>query len=339
MTTDRPIRIALIGAGIFARDAHTPALKALPDDFEVVAVYSRTEKSARMVAGLFDHPVDTYTDLDPLLARDDIEAVDVVMTIPLTPHMIRRALQAGKHVISEKPMAPDVATGRALLDFYWDYRDRVWMVAENWRYNNVFLKAAELVAEGRLGSPIMCTWTECLPMDARNKYYHTPWRMTGDFQGGYLLDGGIHRAAVLRMVLGEVASVTAHVTQVRSDLVPADTLSASLCFDSGALGAYAVTFATGAPWAPVLDVVGDAGALRVGRYEVLEYSGGGELEPVSVVKGQDIDAELAAFARSIRTGEPHRNTPEEGLRDVALIEAILRSAETGRAVQPERVAG
>lgn len=337
MTEQWPVRLALVGAGIFMRDAHVPALQALSDQFEVVAVYSRTQASADRVAAAFDPPLDTYTDLDALLRRDDIEAVDITVPIPLIADTVKRALSAGKHVVSEKPMAESVAVGRDLLDFYAAHRDRAWMVAENWRYNNTFLKAAELVRGRRIGQPVMCTWTEYVPMDEKNKYYHTPWRQVGGFQGGYIMDAGVHRMAVFRMLFGEVASVSAHVSRLREDLTPHDTISASLRFDNGALGAYAVTYVTGVPWPPMLEVVGDRAALRVGRNAQIDLADGERLVPVDLEPTLDINAELMAFARSVRTGEPHRNTPEEGLQDVALIEAMLRAAETGRAVAPERI--
>ena len=73
-----PIRLALVGAGIFARDAHVPAIKALGDRFEIAAVYSRTRATAEALLPLLPGSADIYTDLDALLARPDIEAVDVI---------------------------------------------------------------------------------------------------------------------------------------------------------------------------------------------------------------------------------------------------------------------
>ena len=335
MVTHRPVRIALVGAGIFTRDAHVPAIQALGDQIEVVAVYSRTQSSTDAVAALFDHPVDTYTDLDALLKRNDIEAVDVTLPIPLIPDVVRQALRAGKHVISEKPMAPSVAEGRALIDFYADHRDKVWMVAENWRYHDVTHKAAALIKEGRIGNPVMVTWHEAVAIGADNKYFNTAWRKTGDFQGGFILDGGVHRAAALRALLGEVASVSGFSRQIRPELPPVDTLR----FESGALGVYTITYGGDAPWTPVLDIVGDRGAMRISRYETIDLESGGQTEEIHPISGSDIQAELAAFAHSVRTGEPHLNTPEEGLLDVALMEAMLRAGESGEIVVPARLEG
>ena len=111
-----PIRLGLIGAGVFMRDDHVPALKALTDRFDGVAVYSRTRTSAEALQAHLPHPADIYTDLDQLLARPDIEAVDIVLPIENLPWAVEKALAAGKHIISEKPITPDVATGRRMLE-------------------------------------------------------------------------------------------------------------------------------------------------------------------------------------------------------------------------------
>ena len=183
---------------------------------------------------------------------------------------------------------------------------------------------------------MLCHWALHLPVTPSNKYYHTGWRRAANFPGGYLLDVGVHHIAVLRLLLGEIASVSAMVTQMREDLSPADTLSATLCFDSGVLGAYIVSYAAGSPWLPALHVIGETGVLWVHRQELVVTSEG-VTRDVQVIGNQGVEAELAGFAAAIRQGQPHRNPPAQALQDVAVIEAMLRSAETGREMTPERI--
>ncbi len=156
-----PLRIGLIGAGLFAQDAHVPALQALGDTFEIAAIHSRTRAKADALAAQIGQTApapDVVDDLDTLLARADIEAVDLVLPIQTLPGVIRQALAAGKHVISEKPAAPDLSTGRDLLAFYAQHPDQVWSVAENWRYEAAFLRAADLIRAGEIGQPVTCHW-------------------------------------------------------------------------------------------------------------------------------------------------------------------------------------
>ncbi len=337
MAENRPIRIGIIGAGLFAREAHVPVLKELHDRFEVVAVCSRTPESAAQLAALFDHPVAQEPDIAALLARPDIDAVDIILPIGLQPEAVEQSLAAGKHVISEKPVAPTVAVGRRLLDMYAGHLGRVWMVAENYRYEEAFVRAGEIVRGGAIGRVLLADWAIYINMTPDNRYYHTAWRRDRSFPGGFLMDGGVHHMAGLRMVLGEVSAVTAMLVQQRDDLPPADTLSAALRFESGALASYCVTYAGGSPWYGPLQIVGEKGALRLLRDGMLELTTGGETETIPVASFGGVRGEFSAFADAIQHGAPHRNAPVEAVQDVALIEALLHAGESGTQVKPERV--
>ncbi len=331
------IRIALAGAGLFARDAHVPALLSLQDRFEIVAIYSRTRATAEALIAPLPHQPDITTDLDELLRRADIDALGILLPIDLLASSVERALASGKHVISEKPIAADVAAGERLLSSYTKHADQVWMVAENWRYENAFRAAADVVNSGDLGAIYTAHWALANALAPNNKYYQTAWRRSGTFPGGFLMDGGVHHVAVLRQILGEVVSVSALAKQMRADLPPADTLSAALEFERGTLGTYNVTYTAGAPWSSALHLVGERGTLRVDR-NLLEVISSGQLQPVSYTENKSVTDELAAFADAIQNGTPHRNSPTEALNDVAVIEALLQSAETGTRVTPKRFA-
>jgi len=327
-----PIRLGLIGAGIFMRDDHVPALKALGDRFDVVAVYSRTYASAEALQPHLAHPTDIYTDLDQLLARPDIEAVDIVLPIENLPWGVEKSLAAGKHVISEKPITPDVATGRRMLELYRNYPNQIWMIAENWRTEESFHRAGEIVRSGRLGKLIATYWTLLSSMRPDNKYYHTPWRHSGTFPGGFLMDGGVHHIAAFRQILGEIIAVSAQTRLMLPDLPPADTLSAVIEFESGLIGQYMVTYAASAPFPRYLTIVGEAETLRV-TAGYLEVSENGAMQQIPVESGRDVYNELAAFAASVRDGQPNNNPPLEALRDVAVIEAMLQSGVTNQRVE------
>ena len=329
-----PLRIALVGAGIFARDAHLPALLALRDQFEIVAIFSRTHERAAALAAQLEKPPDIYTDLAALLARDDVEAVDILLPIEQLPQAVEMALAAGKHVISEKPIAPTVAEGKRLLSIYERHQDQVWMVAENWRYEASFLQAANVLDE--IGKPLLCHWALHIPITPANKYYHTSWRRSPDFPGGFLMDGGVHHIAALRQILGEIRLVSAFSAQMHDDLPPADTLTASLKFDSGLIGSYSISYAAGAGVPNLLWILGEHCALRVDR-GILEIVVNGQARQIPFEDNKSINEELLAFARAVREGTPHRNTPQEAAQDVAVIEAMLRSAETGKTEQVERI--
>ena len=74
-----PIRLALLGSGVFARDAHVPAILTLGDVFEVAAIYSRRAENAKALAAQLPYPAAIYTDVDELLKKADVEAVDIIL--------------------------------------------------------------------------------------------------------------------------------------------------------------------------------------------------------------------------------------------------------------------
>ena len=176
--------------------AHLPALAASGETAPVLkAVYSRSEKSssdlaaAAVVALKLNEPPSIYhdgdssTDLDALLARADITAVIVVLPITLQPSIVLRALAAGKHVLSEKPVAPDVEQGRNLISTYrQEYQPKglIWRVAENYEAEPGIRKAGEVIRSGKIGKVIFFKAVVVNHIDKESKFYKTPWRTVPD---------------------------------------------------------------------------------------------------------------------------------------------------------------
>jgi predicted dehydrogenase len=297
MSAQPPVRIALIGAGIFARDAHVPAILALGDAFHVVAVASRSGTSAEKIAAMLPYPVEATDNVEALYARDDIEAINLLLPVQEMEAATEAALRSGKHVVSEKPIATRSEEARRLIAIP---RKGIWMVAENWRYEGFILSAVGLIQEGRIGRPVFFNWALYPEVSPGNKYYATPWRRAGSYQGGFLLDGGVHHIAGLRMLLGEVASVSAITAAIRPDLPPVDTQCVAFAFENGAVGTFAASYAVGVPWDTTLDITGTEGTLRIGRGGVTLVRGGETTETPAPRDG--IEAELEDFARAIRQG-------------------------------------
>ncbi|MCB0114119.1 MAG: Gfo/Idh/MocA family oxidoreductase [Caldilineaceae bacterium] len=326
-----PVRLAIWGAGTFVRKAHIPSILDIAErPLEIVAVCSRSQASGEEVAALLPHRVSVFTDIDAMLVDDGIDAVDVALPIPLLPDAVRRCLAAGKHVISEKPIAPTVAEAETLIEFYAGHGDQVWMVGENWRYEEAYIAAGQLIRDGAIGRPLLCDWALNLPVMPGAPGHRTVWRRAGDFPGGFLLDGGVHHVAGLRAVLGEIESVSAVMASQRPDLPPADTMSTSLRFVNGAVGSYSVTYAARSGLASsALHVVGSEGSLRVTADAVTLWREGDEPSVRSFETLRSVERELAAFAHAIQHGSPHRNSPQQALQDLAVLEAMIAAAETG----------
>lgn len=171
---------------------HLPAIEAVPS-LSLKAIYSRSESSAKELASATassSENIDIYFDkstsgsasasdksLDALLARSDIDAVVIALPILAQPDVIKKALKAGKHVLSEKPVAKDVKDAKELVQFYGQLETKkpLWAVAENFRYTPSLMAAADKVKE--VGGNLttfrlnMNGWVE-----EENKYYKTECR-------------------------------------------------------------------------------------------------------------------------------------------------------------------
>ncbi|KAJ8515614.1 hypothetical protein ONZ45_g6970 [Pleurotus djamor] len=229
--------IAILGAGIFAKEAHLPALAKLGSTApQLKAVYSRSKHSAQDVAdyaaktlslasapSVYSDDGDNETNLDALLARTDITAVIVVLPITLQPSIILKSLAAGKHVISEKPVAKDVASALSLIQTYeTEYKTKslVWRVAENWEAEPGFRKAGRLIGEGKIGNPCFFNARVTNYIDKSSKWYKTPWRTVPDYQGGFL-----HTIAALRTLLPiPLTHISSFAALNKSYLPPHDTV-------------------------------------------------------------------------------------------------------------------
>jgi predicted dehydrogenase len=331
-----PLRLGLIGAGLIVRAKHWPALASLQDVFHVAALANRSsaraESLADAVAAVTGSRPTVYASYRKMLARERLEAVSLALPPALNPEVAQAALAQGCHVLAEKPIAATLADAARMLPWPARY-DRVLMIAENYRYLPSYQRAALLISEGVIGPPLTARWSYYQYLGQENPYYQTAWRQHPVHLGGYLSDAGVHHAAVLRMLLGEVETVSGQVTLMRPDLAPADTLSATLRFKNGALGTYAVTYALPGP-KTALEVAGPAGILLVSRYKIDLWQRDQVTRSWDEPSPADgVVAMYQDFARSIRTGAPSLSPPHEATEDLRLIAAIMRSSETGRPVE------
>ena len=155
------------------------------------AVYSRSEKSSRYLAESavkilnlktapsIYHEEDASVNLEVLLARKDITSVSVALPITVQPDIILKSLAAGKHVLSEKPIAPDVKKGLEMIGTYhqlYKNKGQVWRVAENYEAEPGYRAAAAAVRAGKIGKVIFFKMLAVMNMDKDSKWYKVPWR-------------------------------------------------------------------------------------------------------------------------------------------------------------------
>ena len=142
-----------------------------------------------------------YRSLEEVAEDPDVDLVDLTLPIEVMPAAIKLFLSLGKHVISEKPGAPSVATGIELMEHHARLeRPVVWAVAENWRFKKTTQLVEDIVASGVLGEIRFADFTYLSFQKPDNQR----WRGSPGYAGGYILDSGVHFIALLRKIVGEI---------------------------------------------------------------------------------------------------------------------------------------
>ena len=216
---------------------------------------------------------------------------------------------------------------------------RVVVVGENFRYRGDVRKARDVVAAGAIGA-VQCFHANMvfdLHKEFRKDFVGKPWRQNPAHPGGLAVDAGVHSAAALREVLGEVRNVYAQ-TQYRPGETTGPTgLLAQMTLDSGALGQYLACHTARTDRETVFDltVYGDRGTLWLTEGAV-EWTEGHDNQRVSHrPEGHDrgYRGQWQNFAGAVRGHEDVYATPLKALGDLLLMEAALYSAGTRRRVE------
>ncbi|KAI5806980.1 hypothetical protein EDC01DRAFT_608843 [Geopyxis carbonaria] len=342
-----PIGLAILGSGIFVTIEHLPAVRAC-SDFELKAVYARSLASVKKLEageGVELYSEDSSQGLDALLERDDIQAVIIALPINVQPDIIKRCLIAGKHVLSEKPITKDLKSAQELIS--WRNANAaktgsaLWAVAENFRYLESFSHARKLL-EG-LGEVMSFKVQVYSLTDTTGRWYNTKWRQVPDYQGGFVLDGGVHYAAGLSILLGEkdaLEKVSAFTAQNLEHLPPVDTMAATCKTKSGKVGFFSVSWGTtDRGWE--FSVAAEKGVVRVlpgGKVELKKQGEDKATEELFKNEENGVKQEVKAFAESITKGKlDSKQTPEAAMKDLEIIEKMLTSGDKGG--EPQTITG
>jgi predicted dehydrogenase len=229
------IRVGVIGAGIGA--AHVEAYGANAALYQVAVVCDLDAARARKAAAASGAAIETS--YAAVLARRDIDLIDICLPPNLHRQAIEQALSAGKHVLCEKPLVGSLRdveriqraaerAGRAVVPVY------------QYRYGNGLARLRHLIAAGITGKPLVGSiethWNR------GPAYYAVPWRGRKDTElGGALIAHAIHAHDLLTYTLGPVRRVFARLATRANPIETEDCAAISLEMASGALVTSSVT--------------------------------------------------------------------------------------------------
>lgn len=335
MTGDVPARVGLIGAGRWGA-VHRDALAAVGAVLAGVAVSSAS--SAARTEAAWGVPA---TDALETFLGWDMEAVIVASPNYLHAPHAEAALEAGRHVLVEKPMATRAEDCHRLLDVAAS-SGRVLAVGHEMRVFTLFARVKEILVAGEIGAPIHCD----LRLFRRP---HRPgsggWKSDPEKVGSSILEEPIHYFDLARWYLGEPTALQAWASSREGRAGLWENLDVRMTFASGARATVTRSLA-GWGHHVSLDVVGESGSLRAtwdGERDVdprprvslvVDRGRGGEAEDVPQRTGHayDVPVQTRAFLDAIRGDRDVPADGVDGCRAVELCLAAQRSLESGSSV-------
>lgn len=330
----QPVRIALIGCGGISR-AHVRAVLSLgAEQVRIVATCDIDPQMAQARASEAGAGSVT-TDWRQVIAREDVDAVDICLPHDLHAEVAIASAEAGKHVLVEKPIATTLEDGWRMV--HAARRADVWlMVAFVERFGAENQRAKQLVDEGWLGTPILAQ------VDHLQDVFIPPGHWAQERErlgGGAIASAGCHRIDLLRWLIGEVEWVSAETYYNPARMQGEIAGVVNMQFTTGAVANLSINWMS--PYRAFyrkLWLEGTEGCvhnwngLHVFSRKKPEWAEGFvrlDVEPVD-----PFAAEMHHFVECVREGKQPLTNGEDALRSQAVAMAAYESERTGCRVRP-----
>ncbi len=332
----KTLRIGLVGVGGAAQINHIPALKKI-EDVELVALCDRDREKVGRVAQKFGVPIASNR-FDDLLENDAIDAIDICTPNFLHAPMATAALEAGKHVLCERPLARSADEARQMAKAA-HKAERILMCAVQHRFRADAQLLRTFVDKGDLGEIF---YAKAGWLRLRTEWDSDEWRrQKRESGGGVVLDLGFQMIDLSLWVLGnpKVDSVTASVHRQKKGEVE-DSATAFFRLETGATLTLELT------WGLLmekdfayLNLFGSGGAALLNPFRLHKGMHGAlvnvtpNLDTLRHQYKQSVESQIAHFADALRKGHRPMGEAEEILPVMELMDAIYRSADQGKEVK------
>ncbi len=330
----KPLKIAVIGLQFGM--AHIEG--ALAYGAEIAAICDCNAEHLRAAGKRYGIAEEKqYPDHRALLDRSDIDAV--VIAVPDQHHreLTCAFLNAGKHVLCEKPMALTREDVRAMIRAA-DDSSRQLMVGQICRFTPAFEKAKALVENGTLGDVYFL----------ESEYAHDYMKLVDNWRSDPLrhgvIGGGCHAVDLLRWLAGDPREVFAYGTHRLLPQVPYDDATVAVMqFDDNTMGKVFVSTGCKRDYTMRTVIYGTKGTLicdntspTMTLFTAGEDGMAHEPQILEVeVNNHNAAREFEAFAESVNSGRPVLTDAREGAKTVEVCLSIIESSKTGRPVRPD----
>lgn len=335
------IRVAIIGAGIGAE--HLAGYRALSDRYSVAALCDLDTARATAVAG-GDPVMRIISDIAEILVDDSIDLVDVCLPPHLHAEVSIAALDAGKHVICEKPLARSLAEADAIGAAAKRSAGHLFPVFQ-YRFGPGFAALDAMVREGLCGPPVVASLET--HWNRGPDYYAVPWRGTWAGEaGGAILGHAIHAHDLLCRYFGPLARVHAQLATRVNPIETEDCAAIVLEFANGALATSSVTLGAARDETRLRFVFRDvtatsgtdpyAPALGKWRFEARNPANQARLDEI-VQAHASVPGGFAGYLEAVADqleGSPTASAVlfDDGRASIELVTAIYQAARSGHAV-------
>lgn len=343
-----PTRIAVAGAGVIGQ-AHIAVaqrstrcvLHAIVDPAPAAAAIARA-------AG-----VPLYTTLDEMLSTNPPQGVVLATPNHLHVPQAMQCMDAGVHILLEKPIATTVAQGEQLVRAVKAAGAKV-LIGHHRAHSPIMRKAREVVDSGQLGA-LVAVMGSATFLKPDHYFNEAPWRR--ELGGGPILLNMIHEVHNLRMLCGDIVAVQAFASHATRGFAVEDTVAINLRFASGVLGTFLLsdTAACARSWEqtsqenkvyPSYDdedcyvMTGTNGSLSVPTMRIKTYPGVQErswwkpfeVGTVGMVRDDPLRHQLEHFVAVIRDEAQPLVSAQDGLNNLRVTEAIADAARTGQTI-------
>jgi len=337
----RKIRVGLVGCGRISQN-HFEAFETHASECEVVAVCD--VNAAALAAAVARTGAKGFATLEELLAGSDADVVVLATPSGLHAGEAMQCAAAGRHVVTEKPMATRWADGKAMVAACDAANVHLFVVKQNRRNATVQLLKKAIQA-GRFGRIYMVAvnvfWSR-----PQSYYDSAPWRGTWEFDGGAFMNQASHYVDLLDWLVGPVESVQAYTATLARNIQVEDTGVLAIKWRNGALGTMAVTMLTYPKnLEGSITILGEHGTVRLGGVAVNTI----EHWEFATQDADDAKVADASYAATSVYGHGHRGYYEnvfavlrgtalpdtdgrEGLHSLELLIATYLAARDGRQV-------
>jgi UDP-N-acetyl-2-amino-2-deoxyglucuronate dehydrogenase len=346
----KTFKVGIVGAGVIGR-VHADALAGV-DNATLVAVADVREDAGRELAGKYG--ATWYPHFTELLAQPDIDVVILGTPSGLHPEQTILAAQAGKSIITEKPMAITHDGATRMISAVEQAGVNLAVIFQNRLTGDVY-RAKRAIEQGLIGTPVVASasvfWHRTQEYYDANGGWRGTWSLDG---GGALINQSIHTIDILQWLMGGVESVQAQIATLTHEIEAEDAAAASVRFTTGAVGSILVTTSASKDYPTRVEVIGTTGRLTL-ENNVLTLSEGAQAIADDVLSAEDlvtIDGwkpdegfgeghrrQLRLIFNSLAAGTKPPVTGREARRAVDVILGIYESARTGSRITIARDAG